>query len=386
MTRAVHAVGGTAPRAVALILSLTVLLPACHGGKGGMGHRHAGPVPVNVAKAAVRTTPIDLRAIGTVEAFSTVSIRPRVSGIVDSVRFKEGDDVKAGDVLFTLDRSSYRVARDQAAARLAKDSVLAKNATDELDRNQKLLAKGLVTHSEFDRVRAAALSQQATLKVDQAQVEQARLELSWCTIKAPVSGRTGRLLVHEGNLVSSGGSSQPLVTINQVEPVFVTFSVPESSLDEVRAHFGKGDPLKVVAESPGAKAKHEGTLAFIDNQVDQTTGTVLLKAKFANEDRALWPGQFVNVVLTLAARPDSVVVPEQAVQTGQQGDFVFVVKKDESVESRPVKVGAHLTGEVVIDAGLRGGETVVTDGQLRLVPGSKVEVKAAPKPSGGDAS
>jgi len=326
---------------------------------------------VRIAKAQVKTTPVEITAIGNVEATNTVEVRPQVGGILEKVAFAEGDAVKKGQVLFTIDPAPYRAALDQAQAKLAKDQVIAANDQVTFKRMKALRAKGYIDQGTFDKAKADADSSDATVKVDRAALESARLNLSWTTLRAPIAGRTGRLLVQAGNLVSPQ-SAQALVTIRTLEPIYVTFSIPEDRLAEVRRELGTGDSLEVQATPAGGEA-HSGKLSFVDNSVDASTGTVVLKATFQNDDHGLWPGQFVNVVLVVRSQQNSVVVPEQAVQTSQQGNFVFVVEKGDTVKMQPVKVGAHLEGTVVVDTGLKGGETVVTDGQLKLTPGAKIQ-------------
>ncbi len=369
-------------------LALAFALAGCKGGGGGHGgpggHRGAPPVPVRTAKALVKTTPVEISAIGNVEAANTVEVRPQVGGILEKVAFSEGDAVKKGQVLFTIDPAPYRATLDQAEAKLAKDRVIAANDQVTFKRMQALRGKGYIDKGTFDTAKANADSSAATVKVDQAALESARLNLSWTTLRSPIAGRTGRLLVQAGNLVSPQ-SAQSLVTIRTLRPIYVTFSIPEDRLAEVRREAAAGDALAVTATPAGGKA-HTGKLSFVDNAVEAATGTVVLKATFPNDDDGLWPGQFVNVVLVVRRQQNSVVVPDQAVQTSQKGNFVFVVEKGDTVKMQPVKVGAHLQGEVVIDTGLKGGETVVTDGQLKLTPGSKIEPVTGAAAAGGEAS
>jgi multidrug efflux system membrane fusion protein len=331
-------------------------------------------VPVAVATAVQKTVPVDIRVIGNVEAFSTVSVKSQVEGIVERVHFKEGQDVKQGDLLFTIDSRPFETALHQAEANLARDVALEKNAKAQADRYSKLFEAGIVSQEQYDQFRTSAESYEAAVRADKAAVERARLDLSYCTIRSPIDGRTGSLIVHEGNLVKANADT-PLVVINQISPIYVDFSVPEGYLPDIRRYRAQGE-LRVQAIVPNVSRPPEGFLSFLDNAVDTTTGTVKLKGKFDNRDRQLWPGQFVNVVLKLTTQPNAIVVPSQAVQTGQSGQYVFVIRPDMTAESRLVVAGSTVGGESVIEKGLQPGENVVTDGQLRLAPGSKVELKS----------
>jgi multidrug efflux system membrane fusion protein len=330
---------------------------------------------VTVAQAKVRTVPVQIRSIGTVRVFATVSVRPRVDGELTGVHFREGDDVKKGDKLFTIDPRPYETALAQAKARLERDQAVQRGAELTLERSQRA-GTATVTAEEIDKLRTEVASAAATVAADQAAVRTAELQLSFTNIISPIDGRTGNLLVTAGNLVTAN-EANPLVVINQLAPIAVAFSVPEQSLSAIAENLRKkGGRLPVAADLRDGSPALSGELNFVDNAVDPTTGTVQLKATFANEDRRLWPGQFVDVVLTLADRPNSVTVPSVAVQDGQDGSYVFVVRADETAELRPVRV-VFVTGDglAVIDTGLSGGETVVTDGHLRVSPGGKVAVK-----------
>jgi multidrug efflux system membrane fusion protein len=309
-----------------------------------------------------------------VDAFSNVAVRTRVGGEVTKVAFREGQDVKAGDLLFELDRRPYQAALAEAEANLERDRARAREAAENLKRYAELVKKDYVTKEQFSQATANADALRATVKGDEAALETARLNLSYCTIAAPISGRTGGLLVHPGNLVKAN-DDRALVLINQVEPIFVTFAVPESALADVKKRAVAGG-LKVSAlpNGPGA-VPSEGVLTFVDNAVDATTGTINLKATFPNLERALWPGQFANVSLVLATDAGATVAPNTAVQPGQAGSLVYVIKDDESVEARPVTVRRVFKQWSVIEKGLTPGERVVTDGQLRLAPGVKVTIK-----------
>ena len=330
-------------------------------------------VPVTTATATLKTVPIQVHAIGNVEAYSTVSVKAQVAARVEKAYFTEGQDVKKGDLLFTLDRRPFDTALQQAEANLAKDQAQLENAKAEAERYTKLFQEGIVSKEQYDSMRTNADALAASVRADEAAIEKARIDLSYCTIQAPIDGRTGALLVHPGNLVKDNDAT--LVVVNQIHPIYVTFSVPEQNLADIKRYRAEG-PLKVEAIIPTQEQNPaKGVLTFIDNAVDNTTGTIKLKGTFENPDNRLWPGQFVNVALTLTTQPNAVVVPSQAVQTGQVGQYVFVVRQDMTAEYRPVVAGNNIAGETVIQKGLQAGETLVTDGQLRLVPGMKVVIK-----------
>ena len=335
-------------------------------------------VPVTVGTAARQDVPLEVRAIGHVEPYSMVALKARVGGEVTKVGFKDGQDVRKGDVLFQIDPRPYEAALAQARAQLERDRAVAKNNEEDAKRYADLVQKDYVTKEQYDATRSNAAASLATVKADEAAVENARLQFSYCTVTAPISARAGSVLVHPGNQVK-GNDDKPLVVLNQVKPVYVSFSVPESSLAAIRQHARPGEKLMVTAAASGnagsVPAAQTGELTFLDNAVDMTTGTILLKATFANENEVLWPGEYVDVMLTLATEPGAIVVPAQAVQTGQAGQYVFVVKNDLTVESRPVKVSRTQGALAIVSAGLQPGERVVTDGQLRLAPGAKVEIK-----------
>lgn len=356
----------------AALLAL-VSLAAC-GGRAQA--KVAPPVPVITAKAVRKDVPVQVRAIGTVEAYQTVAVKAQVSGVVAAVHFREGSDVRAGDRLFTIDPRPYEAALHQAESTLARDQAQAENAGIQARRGEQLLAQGILPQDQYDQARATADAGAAAVRADQAAVENAGLQLAYCTIAAPIGGRTGSLLVHEGNVVK-GVDGASLVVINRMVPAYVSFAVPEKRLAEVKAAMAAGR-LEVEALLPGDEAAPaRGQLSFVDNAVDRTTGTIRLKATFANAERRLWPGQFVTALLTLSVERGAVVVPAQAVQTGQSGTFVFVVKPDQTVEARPVVVEEAGGDERVVRQGLEGGESVVTDGQIRLVPGAKVDLRGA---------
>lgn len=363
MTRVILGVG-----AVALLA--TGCGPATQSGHGG-----PRTVPVTVGNVVRRTMPVTLRAIGNVEPIETVDVKARIGGALRRIAFTEGDRVAAGDVLFEIDPRPSQAALDQAEAVLARDQALLAKAEADTRRYADLVEKDYVTREQYDQILANAGSLNATVDADRAAVDTARLNLEYCTITAPVSGRTGALNFRVGTLVKAN-DDRPLVTLNRTQPIHVAFAVPAQLLAAIQRR--TRSEISVVATPPGGGgAPVTGRLSFIDNTVDTSTSTVLLKATFDNRDDRLWPGMFVDVTVTLGEEPDRVVCPAAAVQTGQQGTYVFVVDDDKKVELRAVKVNRADDENAVIDEGLEGGETVVTDGQLRLVPGATVEIKNA---------
>jgi multidrug efflux system membrane fusion protein len=366
------------------------------GGGGGKGGKRGGggDVPVTVATTASKNVPVEIQVIGNVEAYSTITVKSQVGGEVMSVHFQEGDFVKKGDVLFEIDRRPLEAAlnqatantfKDQAAlgqamANLAKDSAQAKYAEDQAKRYADLFKGGIVSRDQTEQLRANADAVAQAVKADQAAiesakaaigsgqaaVEQVKVQLSYTTIRSPITGRTGNLTVKQGNVVMA--NSMDMMTINQVEPIYVTFSVPESQLNAIKNFMGQGKLAVRAKPQDDASAEETGTLTFIDNTVDATTGTIKLKGTFTNNDHKLWPGQFVKVTLRLTTQQNAVVIPNEAVQAGQNGQFVYVVKPDRTVEARPVTVGQRVDQDLVIQSGLAAGEVVVTEGQLRLAP------------------
>ncbi len=333
----------------------------------------AAPVPVTVGQVVRKTMPLTFREIGHVEAIETVAVKARIGGALQRILFAEGDTVEAGTTLFLIDSRPYQAALRRAEAQLARDQAMLDKAESDVTRYADLVKQDYVTKEQYDQITANAASLKAALAADQAAVESARLDLDYCTITAPVTGRTGALGVRVGDLVKANADTG-MVTINRTRPIYVSFPVPAQRLPAILEHRGKG--IAVAATLPGESAPAAtGTLTFVDNAVDTSTSTILLKATFANTDERLWPGQFVDVAVTLGEQPDRVVCPSSAVQTGQQGQYVFVVKDDKTVEQRPVRVDRMGELDAVIADGLSGGETVVTDGQLRLVPGATIQVK-----------
>jgi multidrug efflux system membrane fusion protein len=380
------------------------------GGKESAHPPGPPPVPVVVGTAVEKPMPTQIRAIGTVQAISIIQIKPQISGQLMTVHFREGQDVQKGDLLFTIDRRPLQAALQQAQANLGqaqaqlrqaeaavvRDRAQLENARVEDRRYAKLAEQGYVAREQADQIHTSLEAMAATVDADQAAVENAkafiladeaavesaRLQLEYTEVHSPIDGRTGNLMVQPGNLVKAN-DVPVLVTIAQTRPIYVAFGVPERSLPDIRQHMAAG-PLEVEVQPQGAgMASARGRVTFVDNAVDATTGTIQLKATVPNTEGALWPGQFASVVLTLTIDPHAVVVPVQAVQTGQNGQYVFVVKPDDTVEVRPVVLRATQGPEAVLDQGVRPGERVVTDGQLRLVPGARVEIRPAPAAPGG---
>jgi multidrug efflux system membrane fusion protein len=341
------------------------------GGRGAGG----GPAPITATTVVQKPMPVEIEAIGSGEPFQTVSVHAQLTGELTSVNFKEGDEVQEGQVLFTLDRRPLEAALLVVQANLDRDSAQAANARAQAERYQDLAKRGIAPRDQLDQALTAATALDATVAADRAAVENAKIQLQYATIRAPLTGRTGQLMVHPGNLVRAN-DTEPLVVINQVAPLYVTFAIPESRLADLKRYMALGS-LKVEAQLPGDQGKASGRISFVDNQVDVTTGTIKVKALFANEKHLLWPGQYVNVAVTLTTDPTAVVVPTTAIQTGQQGSYVFIVKDDQTAELRNIKIARAAGTETVVAEGLKAGETVVTDGQLRLVTGTRVAIKTA---------
>jgi multidrug efflux system membrane fusion protein len=364
----------SSPARLALFFSLSLagLITGCARDLKPTGR---GQETVPVVAGVVRTAdvPVALTAIGSVEPYSTVPIKSMVGGELVGVHFQEGQSVRRGAVIFTIDARSYDAAVQQAEATLARDAAQLQNARKEEQRYAELVAKDYVTQEDYERTRTTAAALEATVNADKAALENARVELDYCTIRAPIDGVMGKLLLYRGAVLKA--NDVPLVTINQVRPVKVAFAVPESQLPEIRRRQAE-QKLHVEAAPPGAAADPAvGVLDFIDNTVDRSAGTILLKGLFPNQEGALWPGQFVNVRLLLSTRVGATLAPSSAIQTSQQGTFVFVVKPDSTVEQRPVTIGDAVGADTIIEKGLAAGERIVTEGQLRLVPGSRVEIK-----------
>jgi multidrug efflux system membrane fusion protein len=357
-------------RAALLALAALALLSAGCGEKRKAG---SPPVPVVVGRAESRTVPYEIEASGTVEPIQTVAVLPQVGGVLTRVSFREGDEVEAGRILFQIDPRPYRAALGQAAAALSRDRAQAAAAVSDAGRYQALAEKDYATQDEYEQKRANADALTAAVRADSAAVENARLNLEYATIRAPISGHTGALLVHEGNVVKAGGSD-PLVTINQTRPIQVRFAVPEDFLGEIQRHRTPAPTVRVKSDG-GDSTEATGRLTFVDNGVDATTGTILLKAEFPNKDRSLWPGEFVGVTLVLYMQKNACVVPATAVQEGQNGTTVFVLQRDRTVRTVPVTVQRKAGNLAVIARGVSPGDSIVVDGQSRLADKAKVIVK-----------
>ena len=378
------------------------------GGKGGKGKGkgknagNTGPVPVEVADATLKSVPVDITVVGNVEAYSVVTVRAQTGGMLNEVRFAEGDYVKKGDLLFVIDpkplegqmnSAKANVQKStallkQAQAQLARDTASANYARDQADRYQKGVTEGVFAKEQGEQLKSAAAalmqvleadrasisSAEAQIAADQSAINNLNIQIGYTTVEAQLEGRTGNILQKAGNIVTA--NTTDLATIYQVEPIYVTFAVPEARLGDIK-RYSEANKLAVTARAQdGSGGVETGQLTFIDNTVDTSTGTIKLKGTFPNKQHKLWPGQFVNVGLRLTTRNNAVVVPNQAVQTGQDGTYVYVVGEDRAVSVRPVKTGPRIDQDMVIDDGLKGGETVVTEGQLRLQPGSKVQVRS----------
>lgn len=334
-------------------------------------------VPVTVAAAELKTVPVETTSFGSVEAYANVEIKAQVTGVLMQVHFTEGQMVKKGDLLLSIDPRQPQAALKMAQANLERDQAQLKNAEREAARQTELLEKGYAAQDIYEQAMTAVETLGAAVSADKAAIENATLELDYCSICSPVDGCTGSLHVHQGNLIKANDVS--VVSIRQVEPIYVSFWVSEYYLPAIRREMATHElDVGVTPSGEGGEPAH-GALSFIDNTVDPDNRTIHLRATFANKDRRLWPGQYVDVVLTIAQEPNSVVVPSQAVQTGQNGQFVYVVKSDQSVEARPVTVRRLVDNGTAVE-GVRPGEVVVTDGQLRLVPGARVQVKDSSQP------
>jgi membrane fusion protein, multidrug efflux system len=386
-----------------MFIIASLLLAGCSGRSAQSAAKTTDAIPVIVATAVRKSMPVEVRVIGNVEAYATITVKAQIGGELQKVYFREGDAVRKGDLLFMIDPRPYQGQVNRVEANLAKDSAdlqqaqanLARDKAQEeyprlqANRYSKLFEEGLLSREQFDQARtqadayaemvradeAAIESSRAAIEADRAALTQAKVQLSYCSIRSPIDGRTGNLMLKQGNVIKANDAE--LVTINQIEPIYVTFSVPESRLPVIRERMRK-EKLAVLAQPQGPNTPVEtGVLAFLDNAVDVTTGTIKLKGTFENRLQRLWPGQFVQVSLHLSTQTDAVAVPAQAVQTGQEGQFVFVVKPDMTIDYRPVIVGMAVNQELVIEKGLQAGERVVTEGQLRIAPGNRVQIKEA---------
>jgi multidrug efflux system membrane fusion protein len=426
-----------------LLLVAAAGLWACSNEKSGQAQAKGAAgregVPVTIDTAVSKPVPVQIRAIGTVQAYASVTLKSQLDGEVTRIHFSEGQEVKKGDLLFTLDQrpleatlrqveanlvrdtaqleqteavvAQTMAAEKQAEANLIRDTAQLENALSQVRRYKGLIDEGAISKELYDQVRTNAAALEATIeadkaavtstrasiraaqatvenikaviKADQAMVENARVQLSYTTIRAPMDARTGNLLVRAGSAVKARDDTAQMVVLNQIHPIYVSFSLTEQSLPEIKKYLAAGS-VRVQATPRGQNdSPASGELSFVNNTVDPGTGMIQLKATFPNRESALWPGQFVNVVLTLTVEPDRVVIPSQAIQTGQQGQYVYVLRPDSTVESRPVTAGRRIGGETVIEKGMAPGEKVVTDGQLRLVSGTRVQVKNAATAASG---
>ncbi len=396
----------------ALVLLLAATLAGCSGDTAESKQPQRRPaVPVAVAQVEQKTMPLQIQAIGTVESYAVVAVRAQVGGELFRVHVKEGQDVKKGDLLFTIDPRPFEAALVQAQATLSKDQVLVQQARANLARDQAqsknadvqaqryadLFKRELVAQADYDQFRtnadaltatvradeAAVRSAEELVRADAAAVDSAKLQLAYTVIRSPIDGRTGSLQLNQGNIVrATGTNDSTLITINQIRPIYVTFTVPQQQLPAVKRYMA-AEKLEVKAVPAGEARPATGVVTFVDNTVDITTGTIRLKATFANDEGKLWPGQFANVTLILASEPDAIVVPAQAVQSGQQGSsYVFVVKADSTVDLRPVVLARTQGSETIIATGLTQGESVVIDGQPRLTAGAKVEIRGGERQGG----
>lgn len=399
--------------AVAVLTASLILTPACSRStsadsapqKGGP----RGDVPVTIAKVGTRDVPVELQVVGNVEAYSTINVRAQVTGELTKVFFKEGDYVKAGDMLFQIDRRPIDAelaqvqanlmrlvaAQKVAEANLARDTAQSNYSKSQAARYQQLQKEGIISKEQADQYamqadvsmqvlaadRAAIDSAKADIEATKASLENSKVKLTYTEMRSPINGRTGNLTVKLGNLIAAG--TQDLMTINQVEPIYTTFSVPEAQLPAIKTYMAQGKLSVTAKPQDDAAGPETGSLTFVDNTVDASTGTIKLKGTFPNTNLKLWPGQFVRVTLRLTTQQNALVLPNQAVQTGQDGTYVYVVKEDRSVENRKVVTGARVDQDLVIESGLQAGDTVVLDGQLRLAPGMKIQVRDPANRGGG---
>jgi len=355
------------------IFATTFLLLSCTEKK--QGSRTVTEIPVKTAVASQKDVPIEISAIGTIKAYSVVNITSHVDGELTQIHVKEGQTVEKGQVLFNIDDRPYLTALESARSNLSKDSIKLEKAKKDAQRYGELLKKDYVTKDQAEQTQTDLEVLEASIKGDEAVLQTAELNLSYCKITSPITGRAGSILVNQGNLIKANDNTRPLMVINQIQPVYMQFSVPEQRLPEIQSQI-RTNELKVLVNVPEKPDEtKEGRLTFLDNSIDTSTGTIDLKATFDNADNSLWPGQFVNVILVLGVKTNAVVVPSAAVQMGQNGYYIFIVKNDNTVESRNVTPGSEEDDQTVIEKGLSVGETVVIDGQLRLSPGAKIAVK-----------
>jgi membrane fusion protein, multidrug efflux system len=376
------------PPVVLVCLALTVAMLSASCSKPNPSAdkaRKSRAVPVTVAPVIQKDVPLELDTFGRAQSKASVTIKAQVAQVIQAVHFQEGQKIARGDLLFTLDSRPYEVALAHARAALARDKVLSDDAQLEVRRDAELLAKKILAQEDYDKAKSAANALAETLKADQAAIDAAQIDVDNCRIASPIEGRAGKVLVHAGNLVTA--KDIPLVMINQIKPIDVFFSLPQAQLDRVRAYQSKAD-LAVEATLPGEPERPEkGSLAFIDNRIDPSNGTIEIGATFPNPDERLWPGRYVLVHLMLTVQRNAIVAPLRAIETGSSGQYVFVVKQGQTAELRTVKMARTVGDDAVIEAGLQAGEQVVTDGQLQLEDGTKVEIGfGAAAPSGAGAA
>jgi multidrug efflux system membrane fusion protein len=364
----------SAIRLLGTLAMALLIFEACSSSKEKSGQRSFSANPVTVTLAAQKDMPFLIRSVGQVQAYSTVSVKAQVGGEITGVYFKEGQNVKKGDILLTIDRRPCEIALRQAESVLEKDRALLKNAEADVKRYDELVQKDYVTKEQYDSLIANRDVLVASIKADEANIANAKLQLDYCTIVSPIDGRTGSVLIYPGNIIKANDTN-PAVVILQIIPIYVAFSVPEQYLPRIKEFMSKGQLKTDAFPSSEDGASIPGVLSFVDNAIDPATGTIMLKSTFSNQDRALWPGQFLNVSLTLTIEKNVTVVPSQAVQTSQTGQYIFVIKEDMTAEMRPVKVDRAVGGETIVAEGVKPGEKVVTDGQLRLIPGARVDIR-----------
>ena len=359
--------------APAALTALGALASGCTKQQAAPQPRAAIPVVVGTVK--IKAMPVEVIAIGHVEPVSTVSIEAQVPGQLLDVHFKEGDFVRKGQLLLTLDPRPYEAALSQAKAALARDKATAVNNRLQAQRYAKLLAEGIVPASQVESYTSTADASDAVVNADEAAIKTAELNLEYCTIYSPLDGRTGALMLKPGNLVKV--ADVPIIVINQVNPIYVNFGIPQQFWPEIKKYMAQGT-LRVKATVPkDSGAAEEGSVAFVDNAIDPSTGNIHLRAAFTNSQNRLWPGLYVNIVLTLSEQAGAIVVPAQAVLQGNMGSFVYVVRPDKRVEPRTIVPIRTIQGETVIEKGLQSGEMIVTDGQARLEPNARVEIKSS---------
>jgi len=360
-----------------LLITLTLMMlqvSACS--KKEQAERPAEDVPVKTAVASTADIPLEKSAIGTVEAYSTVNITSHVTGQIMQVYVKEGQTIEKGQLLFNIDDRAYQAELESARANLAKDRIQLEKEKTDARRYAELLKKDYVTKEEAEQAQNDVDVREATIKGDEAAVKTAELNLSYCRITAPIAGRAGAILVNQGNIITANNNSDPMMVINQLQPIYIKFSVTEGLLPDIQGRLRANEPVPVRISLPDKPEElKEGKLTFIDNSIDANTGTIGLKATFDNQEFSLWPGQFVNVTLVLGVQTGAVVVPSDAVQMSQEGDYIFVVKADNTVESRKVTAGSEAGSLIEIKEGISSGEILVTDGQLKLSEGVRVSIK-----------